>query len=1014
MIAPTEAVRRAEKIIRGALESKRLHLDLSRCGLTELPSSCGDLTQLHVLDLGHNRLSYLPDWLGKLTQLQTLYLQGNQLKSLPEALANLTQLQRLNLGNNQLSLLPDGLGALKQLQTLYLHGNQLHSLPESFSKFEQLRSLNLGNNQFSSLPDWFGKFFQLETLYLYRNRLTSLPEGLGDLMQLRELNLDDNLLTSLPSTLGYLENLEVLSLDKEKLNPNLAAAYREGTGSLRGYLRELAKGGRKKFEAKLLILGDGNEGKTCVSRALRGLPFQSQNTTRGVEVEPWKFLHPDYPSLRGNDITLNIWDFEGQEISHQTHQFFLTSQSLYLLVFKCRDQFLMDRAEYWLDTIRARAQQAKVIVVISQCEERSPHIPLDRIHALYGDILAKKWFFPVGCDNGRNIDHLQSFLKISAANLEFMGAPWPISYEKAEQKLKAQAHADIPHITRAQFNAILKDSRVSDENYDGAANSLARIGAITQFPPECPDLWDFVVLKPQWLTKAISRVMEDGKLSDDKGEIEFRRMEGIWKTDYPGMFANFHNCMKEFELCYDLDDAKKHCLIPLRFGYVAPPIPWTNTSGLKERRIEYKLNIRPPLGIMSRFIVKTHHMIVTTENHPKGIYWHNGVFLRTQGDFPSEALCEFVPEERTFRAIVRAAYPQNMCEQVDGYIQAVFSFFKGLLAERSFGCIHFDPSTQTETPCKGFYTEKRIYTAISKERETLDCEFENHEIDPRLLVSGIVSFGGYVKARLEASVEAAVRREMDKKPAWAEPFLQNVQTLIGWVESNDQKLETLLAQQENLSVEFKQESESKLHEYLSLMDQMLDDREFTAAPGLILITTREGRWWNPKDAIQQNYTLTPYCECEGNIHPCDDGKVEFTRDRDWWKASAPWMVRAVKVLSAGTLLGLAGIPLAIGVEAAKEIEGEVKFMQELAKLLKLEASKSSPDKEFKEHLSELGGRDLRQHDADTAMTRAALKRFLEETAPVQYEAKQWGSLRRTRMSDNSYRWLCQTCAAKNR
>ena len=70
---------------------------------------------------------------------------------------------------------------------------------------------------------------------------------------------------------------------------------------------------------------------------------------------------------------------EGQEISHQTHQFFLTSQSLYLLVFKCRDQFLMDRAEYWLDTIRARAPKAKVVIVITECEKRTPFVPLDRL-----------------------------------------------------------------------------------------------------------------------------------------------------------------------------------------------------------------------------------------------------------------------------------------------------------------------------------------------------------------------------------------------------------------------------------------------------------------------------------------------------------------------------------------------------------------------------------------------------------------------------------------------------------
>jgi hypothetical protein len=60
------------------------------------------------------------------------------------------------------------------------------------------------------------------------------------------------------------------------------------------------------------------------------------------------------------------------------------------------------------------------------------------------------------------------------------------------------------------------------------------------------------------------------------------------------------------------------------------------------------------------------------------------------------------------------------------------------------------------------------------------------------------------------------------------------------------------------------------------------------------------------------------------------------------------------------------------------------------------------------------GKDLRGNEREVAVTRAALARFLEETAPNNYRARQWGSLRRTRMSDNSYRWLCENCATNVR
>ncbi len=109
--------------------------------------------------------------------------------------------------------------------------------------------------------------------------------------------------------------------------------------------------------------------------------------------------------------------------------------------------------------------------------------------------------------------------------------------------------------------------------------------------------------------------------------------------------------------------------------------PWSKVKGVRERRIEYKFEVTPPAGIMSRFIVKTHHMIAKSRQMPKGVYWHNGVFVRDEGgkkDWRSEGLCEFDRERRILKFTVRAAYPQNMVGKLDGFLDSVFSFFEGL------------------------------------------------------------------------------------------------------------------------------------------------------------------------------------------------------------------------------------------------------------------------------------------------------------------------------------------------
>jgi Leucine-rich repeat (LRR) protein len=1031
--------------------------------LTALPDSLSQLTQLQWLSLGGNQLAVLPEWLGQLTQLQSLSLANNQMTAFPKWLRQLTQLLSLSLADNQLTVLPEWLGHLTQLHSLSLGGNKLTKLPDSLGQLTRLQSLSLGANQLTALPESLGRLTQLRMLVVDNNRLTTLPEGLGCLTLLDDLTVNGNLLTTLPLSLANLKNLtqlwlgnppedgnplstlpesirgltnletlclskcdlselpdwlceltaiKDLDLEDNPLNPELAAAYETGIEGVKRYLRELAKGTRKRYEAKLLILGDGNEGKTCISRAIRGLPFQPQVTTRGVDVEQWKFEHPDHAGNADKEITLNIWDFEGQEINHQTHQFFLTTQALYLLVFRCRDQFPMARAEYWLDTIRARAPQAKVAIVISESEKRTPYVPQDKLQAGYGDLLSgEKWLFAVGCEDDSGVLELQDSLKRWAADLEFMGRKWPESYSRAEEAIKDKANEGIPHINRGQLSDIFRGCSINESIFKDLAGSMSTLGVMTQFP-DCPDLRDFIVLQPQWLTKAISEIMEDRQLASDKGEIALQRMESIWEANaYSGMFPTFHNCMKEFELCYDLEDASRSCLVPLRFGYQKPQIPWSDGNGMKERRVEYKLNIRPPTGLMSRFIVKTHHMMVTTAAHPKGVYWHNGVFLRTgAGLLTSEALCEFDSDSRRLRIQVRAAFPQNLLEQVHGYVKAVFSFFRGMEAERSYGCIKIEDQTKVEHTCSGLHTEKRIFSEIIN-RQILNCEYGLHKVDPTRLIWGISSFAENV---IQVVPLDQLRRVLDEQPAWADPLMRNIRIMLDWVDENGESINLTLAGQARLLPEIKQQLDLKLHEYLAYTSQMLDDREHTAAPGIISISTKDRSKWNPASYFQKTYILTPFCECEGNIHPSADGQVEFTKDREWWETTAPWIARGTKLLAAGLQLAFAGMPLALGPRVFDAIKDEVEFMNELTQHMELEAD-TAKIAGAAELLQGDVGKDLRGTERESRLMRAALARFLQETAPTNYRAQQWGSLRRVRMSDNSYRWMCEPCgiAVKN-
>jgi len=85
--------------------------------------------------------------------------------------------------------------------------------------------------------------------------------------------------------------------------------------------------------------------------------------------------------------------------------------------------------------------------------------------------------------------------------------------------------------------------------------------------------------------------------------------------------------------------------------------------------------------------------------------------------------------------------------------------------------------------------------------------------------------------------------------------------------------------------------------------------------------------------------------------------------------------------------------------------------KELAKNIELKGNTANkPDKLTKDILNL--SRDGRTGYVDEPVLREQLSLFLEQIAPANYQAKQWGSLQRRRMPDDSYRWICEKCFKK--
>ena len=165
---------------------------------------------------------------------------------------------------------------------------------------------------------------------------------------------------------------------------------RQGPEAVRNYFRELAAQGEDYlYEAKVLILGEGGAGKTSLLRRLyqpdRELPKEDE-TTRGIDIH-----RHDFVGNHGQPFRLNVWDFGGQQIYHATHQFFLTKNSLYLLVDDTRkdDKTIHDEGfKFWLEVVETLSEGSPLLIFQNEKGDRSKTIDQAGIQGRFTNVKA--------------------------------------------------------------------------------------------------------------------------------------------------------------------------------------------------------------------------------------------------------------------------------------------------------------------------------------------------------------------------------------------------------------------------------------------------------------------------------------------------------------------------------------------------------------------------------------------------------------------------------------------------
>ncbi len=516
---------------------------------------------------------------------------------------------------------------------LELRNCGLTEIPKEVFDCEDLVNLDLGNDDFCDdslknkikvIPNDIANLKKLSKLDLSNNQLTELNEKVADLKNLEILNLKGNELIDFSPRIANLQKLKQLKLEGnpfEMIPPEIVA---RGIESLRNFFIELEE---KDFlyESKLIIVGEGRVGKTCLTKAITNPNFKlgDEESTEGININRWVIPKDEIKNFNPRiqrDLQVNIWDFGGQEIYHSTHQFFLTKRSAYLLVTESRKEDRHDDFFYWLNIIKLLGDKSPIILVLNKSDQPTKELPLKEFRESFGSIVDyKKISLKVGYED--TLNDFKNTLKQITANLPHIGNALPKKWVNIRIEIEELKLAGKNFITETEYLEICKKHYRKTESALFLSDYFHDLGVLLHFQSDI-DLKDTIFLNHEWITKGIYKILDDKIVIQNKGKFGFQDILRIWnEEEYRNKSRELLSLMKnrKFDLCFELGNGEY--IVPRLLPVDEIEHNWMSASGNLKFEIHYKFM---PKGILTRLIVKLNQDILDNQ------YWRYGVILKYQ------------------------------------------------------------------------------------------------------------------------------------------------------------------------------------------------------------------------------------------------------------------------------------------------------------------------------------------------------------------------------------------------
>jgi len=397
-------------------------------------------------------------------------------------------------------------------------------------------------------------------------------------------------------------------------------------------------------------------------------------------------------------VEFSAWDFAGQHDYYNTHHYFLSNGSIFLVLYRM-DQGIkgLESLDFWLKSLSSHLNQNycdengkpfySIIIVGTFLDSvndnqnnEDKNLRKSKIMEIYdkNGLKSPPSYFEVSCSTLENIEELREIIFNISLSHSYMGENVPVGYltiEKSIYELR-KLKQDHPIIEIQELFAHVQSS--FDIDFIKRGLRLLHEWGICIYFDEPIELSNIIVLDPQHFTKNILgdlfKADESIRQLRSNGIINYSQLNNIWNGPM-NLIDTYLSLLEKFEVCFILKDQQNENekliipnLLPEDKTKTIENVlenKWPITIPRKEIEIERIFSFNQvPSEMISRLLVRFHDKIVDN------IIWRRGVLLKhfddEDGNENDNILCllEVKMEENLFEIKIRGKERKECLEMM--------------------------------------------------------------------------------------------------------------------------------------------------------------------------------------------------------------------------------------------------------------------------------------------------------------------------------------------------------------